>query len=153
MIPLSGNSVCHSLYEQFRVLDKEYAAFLDLIRYLQPTQQQLEEFQEDLVLCPSGVLADEDIFQAYSRTPDTIIMTVSRAASQRNNGVVTEKLWWPDTTLPRALRFRRGWRTNPSVPRHENSHNRESRQVFQGGQWTRGHLGLQPQYHAPDTVP
>ena len=72
---VSENSVRHALYEQFRVVDKEYAAFLDLIRYMQPTQQQLEEFQQDLVVCPSGVLADKEIFEAYSRTPDTIIMT------------------------------------------------------------------------------
>ena len=74
---VADNSVRHSLYQQFHVVDKDYAAFLDIIRYLQPTQQQLEDFQENLVLCPSGVLADEEIFQAYSRTPDTIIMTVS----------------------------------------------------------------------------
>ena len=74
---VADNSVRHSLYQQFRVVDKDYAAFLEIIRYLQPTQQQLEDFQENLVLYPSGVLADEEIFQAYSRTPDTIIMTVS----------------------------------------------------------------------------
>ena len=51
------------------------------------------------MLCPSGVLADEEIFQAYSRTPDTVIMTVSRAASQRVNGVVAEKLFAGQTPL------------------------------------------------------
>ena len=68
-------------------------AFLDIIRYLQPTQQQLEEFQHNLILCPSRVLADEEIFQAYSQTPDTIIMTISRAAAQRVNQVVVKKLF------------------------------------------------------------
>ena len=96
---VADNSVRHSLYEQFRVLDKDYAAFLDIIRHLQPSQQQLEDFQQNLVLCPSGVLADEDIFQAYSKTPDTIIMTVSRAAAQRVNGVVTHKLFAGQTPL------------------------------------------------------
>ena len=96
---VSENSVRHALYEQFRVVDKEYTAFLDLIRYMQPTEQQLEEFQQDLVVCPSGVLADEEIFEAYSRTPDTIIMTVSRAASQRVNGVVTKTLFANQTPL------------------------------------------------------
>ena len=55
------NSVQHGLYQQFRVLDKDYAAFLDIIRYLQPTQHQLDEFQSSLVLCPSGIVADEEI--------------------------------------------------------------------------------------------
>ena len=96
---MADNSVQHSLYQQFRVVDKDYAAFLDIIRYLQPTQQQLEDFQENLVLCPSGVLADEEIFQAYSQTLDTIIMTVSRAATQRVNGVVAEKLFAGQTPL------------------------------------------------------
>ena len=102
---VADDSVRHSLYEQFRVVDKDYATFLDIIRYLQPTQQQLEDFQENLVLCPSGVLADEEIFQAYSRTPDTIIMTVSWTAAQRVNGIVAEKLFAGQTPLcqvPRA---------------------------------------------------
>ena len=55
------NSVQHGLYQQFRVLDKDYAAFLDIIRYLRPTQHQLDEFQSSLVLCPSGIVADEEI--------------------------------------------------------------------------------------------
>ena len=63
---VADNSVWHSLYQQFCVVDKDYAAFLDIVRYLQPTQQQLEDFQENLVLCPSGVPANEEIFQAYS---------------------------------------------------------------------------------------
>ena len=65
------NSVQHGLYQQFRILDRDYATFLDIICYLQPTHRQLDEFQSFLVLCPSGIVADEDIYQAYSNTPDT----------------------------------------------------------------------------------
>ena len=93
------NSVQHGLYQQFRVLDKDYAAFLDINRYLQPTQHQLDEFQSPLVLCPSGIFADEDIFHAYSNTADTVIMTVSRAAAQRVNQVIVDKLFAGQASL------------------------------------------------------
>jgi len=44
-------------------------------------------------LCSSGIVADEDIYQAYSNPTYTVIMTVSRAAAQRVNQVVVEKLF------------------------------------------------------------
>ena len=75
------NAVKHALYQQFRVLDRDYGDFLDLLRYLQPTQQQLDEFQQSLVLCPSGPLDDDQLFQAFNHTSNTVIMTVSRAVA------------------------------------------------------------------------
>ena len=38
----AGNAIKHFLYQQFRIIDKEYAKFLDLICYTQPTQEQLD---------------------------------------------------------------------------------------------------------------
>ena len=35
----SANSEKHTLFQQFRIIDPEYARFLDMIRYIQPTQQ------------------------------------------------------------------------------------------------------------------
>ena len=64
-----------------------------MVRYLQPTQRQLDQFQEDLVLCPGGCLADDDIYRAFSRQAHTTIMTVSRAAAQRINAIVVEQLF------------------------------------------------------------
>ena len=87
------NAVKHSLYQKFRIVDKEYKAFVEMVRYQQPTQRQLDQFQQDLVLCPAGCLADEDIYRAFSRQAQTSIMTVSRAAAQRINGIVVEKLF------------------------------------------------------------
>ena len=87
------NAVKHSLHQQFCIVDEEYEAFVEMVRYLQPTQTQLDQFQEDLVLCPAGCLADDDIFHAFSRQAHTTIMTVSRAAAQRINGIVLERLF------------------------------------------------------------
>ena len=39
------NAVKHALYQQFRILDKDYEAFVDMVCYMQPTQQQLDQFQ------------------------------------------------------------------------------------------------------------
>lgn len=44
------NSAKHALYQQFRIVDRDYAAFVDLLRYLQPTQDQLDDFQQSVVL-------------------------------------------------------------------------------------------------------
>ena len=41
------NPVKHALYQQFRVLDRDYGTFLDLLWYLQPTQK-LDKFQQSL---------------------------------------------------------------------------------------------------------
>ena len=41
----SCNAVIHTLYQQFRVIDPEYAKLLDLIRITLSTQQQVDELQ------------------------------------------------------------------------------------------------------------
>lgn len=43
------------------------------------------------MLCPPGCLPDEEIYRAFSRQAQTTIMTVSRAAAQRINGIVVEQ--------------------------------------------------------------
>lgn len=67
---IQQNSVKHALHEQFRILDKEYEAFVEMVRYLQPSQQQLDHFQEDLVLCPAGIL-DKRVYREFcnKKTP------------------------------------------------------------------------------------
>ena len=87
------NSVKHGLYQQFRIVDPEYARFVDLLRYSQPTQSQLDDFQQDIVVCQDGDLQDCEISQAFSNQPETSIMTVSRAAAQRVNTILVKKLF------------------------------------------------------------
>ena len=88
-----SNSVKHSLYQQFRIVDPQYARFIDVLRYHQPTQAELDNFQQPLVLCQLGQLQDEQIFSAFLRNTETSIMTVSRAAAQRVNEIVMNKLF------------------------------------------------------------
>ena len=87
------NAVKHSLHQQFRILDKDYEAFVKMVRHLQPTQAQLDQFQEGLVLCPSGFVSDEELYQAFNRQSQTSVMTVSRAAAQRINRIVVQQLF------------------------------------------------------------
>ena len=87
------NAVKFSLYQQFRILDKEYASFVDLIQYNQPTQEQLDVFQRDLVLCPPGELTDEQLWQAFQSHSDVSIMTVSRRGAQRLNNIVVQHVF------------------------------------------------------------
>ena len=77
------NAIKHSLHQQFRILDKEYEAFVEMVRHLQPSQRQLDQFQQGLVLCPSGSLEDAQLYQAFISDQHTTITTVSRAAAQR----------------------------------------------------------------------
>ena len=83
------NSVKHTLYQQFCILDAAYARFVDFMQYTQPSQLQLDKFQADLVLCPSGDLLDDQIYAAYNCCQDTSIMTVScrGPAGQPDRGV------------------------------------------------------------------
>ena len=74
-------------------MDKEHKAFVEMVGFLQPTQQQLDHFQEDSVLCAAGLLDDHEVYCAFSNRRDTTIMTVSRAAAQRVNRIKAEKLF------------------------------------------------------------
>ena len=58
----AANAIKHFLYQQFRIVDEEYAKLLDLICYTQPTQEQLDRIQHDMILCPEGDLSNEDIW-------------------------------------------------------------------------------------------
>ena len=55
------NAVKHSLHQQFRIIDNEYEAFVEMVRHLQPSQQQLDQFQEGRVVCPAGSLQNDDL--------------------------------------------------------------------------------------------
>ena len=108
------NAVKHSLYQQFRIIDREYEAFVEMVRYVQPSQRQLDQFQGDLVLCPAGSLTDDEIYCAFSHQAQTSIMTVSRAAAQRINTIVLEHLFAGKFPAPKWLAvllssLTRGW--------------------------------------------
>ena len=89
----SGNAIKHFLYQQFRVVDEQYGRFLDLIRYTQPTQQQLDSVQENMILCPEGDLSDNDIWQAFMSKDASTVMTVSKTGAQRINNIVVAHLF------------------------------------------------------------
>ena len=89
----SSNEVIHTLYQQFRIIDPEYAKFLDFIRFLLPTQQQVHQMQTGIVLGPEGELSDQDMWDAYQQQSDCTIMTVSRKAAQRINDIIVRHLF------------------------------------------------------------
>ena len=89
----SSNAVTHTLYQQFRIVDPEYTKFLDFIRFNHPTQQQVDDMQRGIILCPDGDLSDGDIWCTYQKHPDAPIMTVSRKAAQRINHIVVANLF------------------------------------------------------------
>ena len=60
------NAVKHSLLKQFRILDKDHEDFVEMIRYLQPTQRQLDNFQQNLDIYPPGPLQDEQLYKAFT---------------------------------------------------------------------------------------
>ena len=77
--------------------------FIDFIRHIQPSQEQLDNFQENIVLYPTGHIDNQRIFEAFNKSSNTTIMTVSRAAAQRVNEVVVDRLFheqMPLTTVP-----------------------------------------------------
>ena len=100
----SSNAVIHTLYQQFRIIDPEYAKFLDFIRFIVPSQQQVDAMQTGIVLCPEGELSDEDIWHAYQKHSDATIMTVSRKAAHRIDDILVCHLFpgRPLNTIPCA---------------------------------------------------
>ena len=100
----SSNAVIHRLHQQFRIVDPQYAAFLDLIRFIRPTQEQVDKMQDGIVLCPEGELSNRQIWTAFQRHPDSTVMTVSRRAAQRINSIVVGQLFQgrPLTNIPCA---------------------------------------------------
>lgn len=89
----SVNAVIHTLHQQFRIQDPEYAAFLDLIRFIRPTQKQVDKMQDGIVLCPEGYLSDSQIWTAFQHHPNNTVMTVSRKGAQRINTIVVAHLF------------------------------------------------------------
>ena len=100
----SNNAVIHRLHQQFRIVDAEYAAFLDLIRFIRPTQEQVDRMQQGIVLCPEGDLTDRQIWTAFQTHTNTSVMTVSRKGAQRINSIVVGQLFKgrPLTNIPCA---------------------------------------------------
>ena len=66
---------------------------MEMVHHLQPTQPQLDHFQEGLVLDPSGFVLDEELYHAFSHQSQTSVMTVSRAAARRINRFVLQELF------------------------------------------------------------
>ena len=100
----SSNAVIHRLHQQFRIVDPKYAAFLDLIRFIRPTQEQVDKMQDGIVLCPEGQLTDQQIRTAFQSHPNSTVMTVSRKGAQRINTIVVGQLFkgHPLTNIPCA---------------------------------------------------
>ena len=100
----SSNAVIHRLHQQFRIVDPKYAAFLDLIRFIRPTQEQVDKMQDGIVLCPKGQLTDRQIWTAFQSHPNSTVMTVSRKGAQRINTIVVGQLFQghPLTNIPCA---------------------------------------------------
>ena len=88
-----SNAVIHQLHQQFRIVDPEYATFLDLIRFIHPTQEQVDNMQHGIVLCPEGQLTDQQIWTAFQSHPNSSLMTVSRKGAQRIKTIVVRQLF------------------------------------------------------------
>ena len=100
----SSNAVIHRLHQQFRIVDPKYAAFLDLIRFIRPTQEQVDKMQDGIVLCPEGQLTDRQIWTAFQSHPNSTVMTVSRKGAQPINTIIVGQLFQgrPLTNIPCA---------------------------------------------------
>ena len=89
----------HSLYQQFRCTDKAYLDFLQYIRYTQPQQYVLDNFQRPLLLFQQSDITDYDIWHTVQDAPDATFLTVSRAAANRVNSIVIGRMFQEKTPL------------------------------------------------------
>ena len=93
----------HSLYQQFRCTDKAYLDFLQYIRYSQPQQYVLDNFQRPLLLFQQSDIMDYDIWHTVQDAPDATFLTVSQAAANRVNSIVISRMFQekaPLSTIP-----------------------------------------------------
>ena len=100
----SSNAVIHRLHQQLRIINPKYAAFLELIRFIRPTQEQVDKMQDSIVLCPEGQLTDRQIWTAFQSHPNSTVMTVFRKGAALINTIVVGQLFQgrPLTNIPWA---------------------------------------------------
>ena len=92
-------SQIHSLYQQFRCTDKSYLDFLQYIRYSEPAQYVLDNFQKPLLLFVKQQVSDFDIWDTIRNRPEATFLTVSRAAARRVNGIIIHRVFAEDPPL------------------------------------------------------
>ena len=79
--------------QQYRVLDEEYEAFIQHIRYWRPTQQLLDQMQQGRVICQQSEPTDDEIYHVISQNPDSTVLTVSKRACHKVNQAVIARLF------------------------------------------------------------
>lgn len=83
----------YSLYQQFWCTDKPYLDFLQYIRYSQPQQYVLDNFQRPLLLFHQSDITDYDIWHTVQDAADATFLTVSHAAANRVNSIVIARMF------------------------------------------------------------
>ena len=83
---------------------------------MQPSQEQLDEFQEDIVLYPSGDVDNKEIFEPFNKSSNTTMMTVSCAAAQRVNEIVVDRVFTNNDLLIPAMRLDNKDKTGQTTP-------------------------------------
>ena len=130
------NSVKHALYQQFRIVDRDYAAFEDLLRYLQPTQDQLDDFQQSVVLCPPGFLDDDQLYGAFANTRErhSHYDSIKSGRPKDQQHSVPEAICRAAATHERTLCSSSWWARHPTLPWDEDSYHREHGQNIKDSQ-------------------
>ena len=90
---ISTRSQVFTLQIQNRSNDPDFLDMLSFLRIWQPSQQQLDEFQDEMVISHSDIPLDTDIKNAYDDHPDAVFLTVSRAATKHVNNVLINHLF------------------------------------------------------------
>ena len=76
-----------------------YLDFLQYIRYSQPQQYVLDNFQRPLLLFQQSDIMDYDIWHTVQDAPDATFLTVSQAAANRVNSIVISRMFQEKTPL------------------------------------------------------
>ena len=71
------HSQVFTLQVQHRCNDPEFLDMLNFLRIWQPSQQQLDQFQDGMVISDSDIPSDDDITNAYDNHPNAVFLTVS----------------------------------------------------------------------------
>lgn len=137
------NPVKHALYQQFRVLDRDYGTFLDLLWYLQPTQE-LDKFQQSLdVSFWSTGWRHVWGLQQHQWHCNYDCLEGRSAQGEQHGG--EQVVIWPSTPNAGGLCFCCCRPRCISMPWHEDCHNWKPWQGLESGEWAGCHPGIQPE--------
>lgn len=88
-----AHTYCYHLRQQHRVGDQHYLSFLNHIRNWVPTQELLDQIQQDRVVTNEDNISDDDILRAFYTNGENVLLTFTKKAANRANKAIVQAIF------------------------------------------------------------